>query len=664
MKTKLIISLLFIGTHFIIAQPIIHNNLIDSIIEFSSLPAGEQPVRLIHNGTKFYYNSYAGKIYEVDASGNYFTKYNSSNHGLDEILGMDYESNKIYVSGSKYLIGDSTWIGYIKSVDLTTDAWTTLIQTDTLYKGNSFQDHRLGTVTIHNNNIYAHLASRTNSGELQEVAGVTNTNNLREHWCTAAIFKFPIDPSTIITIENDSTWMATSPYVFSIGLRHAFAMDFDDNGDLYAALNSDRRDIPEPIYKIQQGSNAGFPYQIGAVPNPRSSTYDPSLDTLLLDPPANNQGYYNNDPTFPPAPGGTYIVPLINVGPDADKFRNTHTGMIWDASSLGISLAGLSGHKSPTSLSFDRNDELPDSLSGTALITCWASTNSTFMYDIGSDLLSMSLKTNDTIGITRLASNFINPMAVKIIGDVAYVMDKTKIWKIIFKNCSSQQTVYIDQDNDGYGDSSSSMTIGICESIPNNYSTNNEDCDDTNPNDMSLTLDQNPIPSGIYEVNISILSSGTVSNNSAMVTFQAGETIQLLPGFTAESNSDFLGKIISAPCNSSNLNSQHQNAVSKNQKLNKKESDFQLIPQLSIFPNPSSSETNISYTLKEDSRVTINIFNINGKLVKRLISNQFKNQGIHQILFQTQALPDGIYSVILQTEKHNLNQKLLVLKKI
>lgn len=53
-------------------------------------------------------------------------------------------------------------------------------------------------------------------------------------------------------------------------------------------------------------------------------------------------GFYRNDPTFPPRPSITLTEPIPNFGPDADSFRNSADRQIKDASSLGRSLRRIS----------------------------------------------------------------------------------------------------------------------------------------------------------------------------------------------------------------------------------------------------------------------------------------------------------------------------------
>ena len=417
--------------------PVIHSDLVSAVYSLAVLPAGEQPIRMVTDGTDLYYASLLGDIKKVDLPGGVLTtEYTTADHGLEQVFGMEYYNGKLYLTGL-VSSGDTAWVGYLQSIELGTGLVTNLAYTDTLYIANGFYDHRFNFVLASptGQHLYVHIASRTNHGEVQELAGAGGTAGLREHYLTGKIFRLPISPGSAIHLQDDSLWVANSPYLFAQGLRNAFAPAFDASGNFYVAMNSDRRDVPEPVYRLQGGEHCGFPHQIAGFYNPlRDDSYQPELDTLLKDPPANNEGFYDTDPAFPePAPGLVFKAPLLNLGPDADQWHNAHTDAVYDASDLGVTLNGISGHKSPTSMVFDRQQLLPDTLNGGALLTCWSPANSVYMYDIGEDLLLMRPVGSVKMSMTRLVSGFSRPMSVVLVGSTAYVLDLHRIWEVHFQ---------------------------------------------------------------------------------------------------------------------------------------------------------------------------------------------------------------------------------------
>jgi hypothetical protein len=64
--------------------------------------------------------------------------------------------------------------------------------------------------------------------------------------------------------------------------------------------------------------------------------------------------------------------------------------------------------------------------------------------------------------------------------------------------------------------------------------------------------------------------------------------------------------------------------------------------KVSNYPNPFQSSTNISYELPEDSRVTLNVFDISGRKVSTLVDG-FKKAGMHVSRFSAGKLPGGVY---------------------
>ena len=118
-------------------------------------------------------------------------------------------------------------------------------------------------------------------------------------------------------------------------------MAFAPNGDLFATENSDTQDNPEELNWIREGRHYGFPWRIGAYDNPqRFAEFDPPDSDPLLVEGINMERTFHNDPDFQPPP--TCVVfsdPVINAGPDADKFRDPADGLIKDASDEGMTIS-------------------------------------------------------------------------------------------------------------------------------------------------------------------------------------------------------------------------------------------------------------------------------------------------------------------------------------
>ena|GEM_PF-1991972 len=76
--------------------------------------------------------------------------------------------------------------------------------------------------------------------------------------------------------------------------------------------------------------------------------------------------------------------------------------------------------------------------------------------------------------------------------------------------------------------------------------------------------------------------------------------------------------------------------------------------KLSAFPNPTSAATTISFTLPEESRITLGLYDVTGKLVRTLVPASMQKAGEHTIEWDGttatgQAAPSGAYFYRLET---------------
>ena len=69
---------------------------------------------------------------------------------------------------------------------------------------------------------------------------------------------------------------------------------------------------------------------------------------------------------------------------------------------------------------------------------------------------------------------------------------------------------------------------------------------------------------------------------------------------------------------------------------------------ISLWPNPFSSGTTISFTLEEASLTQIDLFSLNGKKLKTIFNKRL-NAGIHNIRVQTGNLQNGVYICRIKT---------------
>lgn len=92
---------------------------------------------------------------------------------------------------------------------------------------------------------------------------------------------------------------------------------------------------------------------------------------------------------------------------------------------------------------------------------------------------------------------------------------------------------------------------------------------------------------------------------------------------------------------------------------NTKPSAFQLNP---AYPNPFNSMTRISFSQPSAGMMSLNVFNVEGREVRRLI-NGSTTAGINSIIFDANGLPTGAYFLRLTGPNGEVGQQKIVLGK-
>ena len=93
--------------------------------------------------------------------------------------------------------------------------------------------------------------------------------------------------------------------------------------------------------------------------------------------------------------------------------------------------------------------------------------------------------------------------------------------------------------------------------------------------------------------------------------------------------------------------------------------DIHIIPQYynisSIYPNPFNPITRINYGIPEYSKVEIIVYNLTDNKVTSL-SNEFQIPGFHQVVWNADNYPSGIYFIKLIAGDFIKTQKLMLVK--
>ena len=369
--------------------------------------------------------------------------YRPSDHGLNAPLGLAFGKD-----GTLYLVGnDSTGVlgtgTIVKGVPDIPGGfhriWTVIART-VLYPYGHVYNHRMSGIIVSpaGDSLYVNSGAATDHGELRE--------GNREVGLTSIILKLPVNGQNI-TLEDDREWLRSNGYLLAEGIRNTFDFAYAGNGDLFGVENSGDRDDPEELNWIREGHHYGFPWRMGGNNTPQQFTpYDPRHD-LLLNPAAWGGGSlyttFSNDPTYPPPPDSvTFTEPIASSGPDADRYRDTTTGTVKDASTLGQEISTFTPHRSPDGIVFDRDSLLAGDLKGGGFVTSLAtSVMLQALGDTSQDLVHLDLSKSGegyTAHITRIVSGFNAPLGIELDGSTLYVLEtglemtnsSPKLWKV------------------------------------------------------------------------------------------------------------------------------------------------------------------------------------------------------------------------------------------
>ncbi len=90
-------------------------------------------------------------------------------------------------------------------------------------------------------------------------------------------------------------------------------------------------------------------------------------------------------------------------------------------------------------------------------------------------------------------------------------------------------------------------------------------------------------------------------------------------------------------------------------------SEENLSPMLRNNPNPFNAATTISFVLREESYINLDVFNIQGRIVENL-QDGFLSAGTHELSWEASQYPSGIYLVKLIGDNFTTSKRILLLK--
>jgi subtilisin family serine protease len=83
---------------------------------------------------------------------------------------------------------------------------------------------------------------------------------------------------------------------------------------------------------------------------------------------------------------------------------------------------------------------------------------------------------------------------------------------------------------------------------------------------------------------------------------------------------------------------------------------------LSNYPNPFNPSTTINFSLPKESKVSLKIYDVLGKLIETVIENEVKSPGNYQVTFNSNNLPSGVYFYTLTSGDFMQTRKMILTK--
>ena len=414
-------------------------------------------VRLLQNPVSgdLYFTSFEGDVFHVKdlktAEPSYEKILSFADHGISRVQGALFVGNVLYLCGNVDTSNKTITRGKMVSVDLGSkdSAKASIVFTTTNYGSNkTIYDHGWNAMALSPDKkyIFVNSGARTDHGEVQDNGGLFP--NARDNALTSKIFRIPVGARDL-KFTDDLKKLKDEGYLYSEGIRNAYDMAFDPDGNLFAVVNSSDYDNPEDMFWIRQGHHYGFPWIMGGIENPQQfPDWDPNPETDKFINKFSHSWqvkYFHNDPGFPRKPAGVkFSAGVQNLGPDANEYRG-HSGKVLDGDSTGVAVSTFTPHCSPLGLLFDIKRNLPGAYKGSGFVIRYTSGSRGQMMGSftkqGSDMLHLDLAydkamDNYTVKTNRIVEGFVEPSDAILIGDDAYVIEYGgfggDIWKISF----------------------------------------------------------------------------------------------------------------------------------------------------------------------------------------------------------------------------------------
>ena len=413
-------------------------------------------VRILQNPKTddLWYTTFNGDVFKIkDVNGGEPVSekiFSTQDHGIAILQGAAFLDNTIFLCGNVYSDNKRSTRGRMVRYNLDSSKqhqMSVVFNTVDYGANKTIYDHGWNAMAISPDKkfIYINSGARTDHGEIQDNGGAYP--KARDNALTSKIFRFPVDVKDLL-LPDDEAKLKADGYLYAWGIRNAYDINFDADGNLFGVSNSADYDYPEDMFWLRQDHHYGFPWVMGGLENPQQyKDWQPNADT---DPFINKSShswqteYYYNDPEFPPRPAGIKFSPGVqNLGPDANEYRG-HSGKIQDGDQTGVAISTFTAHSCPLGLFFDTKKILSKDFKGDGFVIRYSlGERSSLMKPFtnqGADLLHLHLlydnvTDNYVVKTIRLVEGFNEPVDAVMIGNNVYIIEyggrEGNIWKII-----------------------------------------------------------------------------------------------------------------------------------------------------------------------------------------------------------------------------------------
>ena len=83
---------------------------------------------------------------------------------------------------------------------------------------------------------------------------------------------------------------------------------------------------------------------------------------------------------------------------------------------------------------------------------------------------------------------------------------------------------------------------------------------------------------------------------------------------------------------------------------------------VSVYPNPFTETTTIKFSMPEDDHVSIDVYDISGKLIETIFNSDVSAEQKYTVEFSGSTLPSGMYFYRMTTNSDVYSGKMMLLK--